>query len=81
MGLNRQVKSLRSSSEHRLKIRALSFPRHYSDIDALEARVFQKLVQLHFAETEPMIGVKLACPLKGMVQQVENDDTPILPQD
>jgi hypothetical protein len=73
--------SFRPGREHGLEIRALFFPRDYANIDAFEAGVFQKLVQLHFAKTEPVIGVKLARPLEGMVQQVENEDTPILPQD
>src|SRR5437588_11515687 len=50
--------SLRPSREYGLKIRALFFPRDHANIDVLEAGVFQKLVQLHFAETEPVISVK-----------------------
>src|SRR2546423_15154833 len=70
--------SLRPSREYGLKIRTLFFPRDYANIDVLEAGVFQKLVQLHFAETEPVISVKLARPLEGMVQQIENHNAPIL---
>ena len=70
--------SLRPSREYGLKIRALFFPRDYANIDVLEAAVFQKLVQLHFAETEPVISVKLARSLEGMVQQIENHNAPIL---
>src|SRR3977135_3585983 len=70
--------SLRPSRESRLKIWALFFSRDHANIDVLEAGVFQKLVQLHFAETEPVIGVKLARPLKGMVQQIENQSAPLL---
>ena len=70
--------SLRPSREYGLKIRALFFPRDHANIDVLEAGVFQKLVQLHFAETEPVISVKFARPLEGMVQQIENHNAPIL---
>src|SRR5438270_9272884 len=72
--------SLRPSREYGLKIRTLFFPRNHANIDVLEAGVFQKLVQLHFAETEPVISVKLARPLEGMVQQIENHNAPILSQ-
>src|SRR6266576_5805802 len=70
--------SLRPSREYGLKIRILFFPRNHANIDVLEAGVFQKLVQLHFAETEPVISVKFTRPLEGMVQQIENHNPPIL---
>src|SRR2546423_4197619 len=70
--------SLRPRSEHGLKIGALFFPRDYTDINVLEAGVFQKLVQLHFTETEPVIGVKLARPLERMAQQIEDHDASVL---
>ena len=62
--------SLCSGGEHGLKIGTLFFPRDYADIDVLEAGVFEQLVQLHFTETEPVIGVKLARPLERMAQQI-----------
>src|SRR6266576_1099365 len=69
--------SLRPGGEHGLKIGALFFPRDYADIDVLEAGVFEKLVQLHFTETEPVIGVKLARPLERMAQQIEDHDASV----
>src|SRR5437899_12193917 len=72
--------SLRPSREQGLKIRTLFFPRDHANIDVLEAGVFQKLVQLHFAETEPVISVEFARSLEGMVQQIENHNAPILSQ-
>src|SRR5439155_13889724 len=72
--------SLRPSREQGLKIRTLFFPRDHADIDVLEVDVFQKLVQLHFAETEPVISVEFARSLEGMVQQIENHNAPILSQ-
>ena len=70
--------SFRPSREYGLKIRTLFFPRDDVNIDVLEAGVFQKLVQLHFAETEPVIGVKLARPLERMAQQIEDHDASVL---
>ena len=78
--LGRTPELFRPGGEDGLEIWALFFPGDYTNINAFEAGVFQKLVQLHFAETEPVIGVKLARPLERMAQQIENNDTPILPQ-
>ena len=50
------------------------FPRDHRDFDVLEAGCFEKLVQLHFAEAEPVIGVKFARPLEAMAEQIENHD-------
>src|SRR5437660_8183643 len=61
--------SLRPSREQGLKIRTLFFPRDHADIDVLEADVFQKLVQLHFAETEPVISVEFARSLELYADQ------------
>ena len=71
-------RSLCPGGEDRLEIGTLLLPRNDADIDVFKAGVFQKLMQLHFAETEPVIGVKLARAFEGMTQQIENYDAPVL---
>ena len=60
--------SLRPGGEYGLKIRTLFFSRDHANIDVFEAGVFQKLVQLHFAETEPVIQIKFARFLEAMAE-------------
>ena len=38
-----------------------------------EAVFFQKLVQLHFTEAEPVVRVQFASPFEAMVQKIEDD--------
>jgi len=58
-------------------MRALLLPRHHADFDIAKTGFFKKLVQLHFTETEPAIGVKFPRSLKSMAQQIEHDDAAI----
>jgi hypothetical protein len=51
-----------------LEMWALLFPRHHPDINIFETGLFQKIVELHFAEAEPMIEIKLAGFLKLMAE-------------
>src|SRR2546423_4234159 len=60
---------------------ALFFPRDDCDFDVLEPGAFEKLMELHFAEAEPVIGVKLAGALKPVAEQIENDDAAAFAQD
>ena len=57
-----------------LEMRALFFPRDDRHLDVLEPGRFEKLVQLHFAEAEPVIGVKLAGPLEAVAEEIQNYD-------
>jgi len=63
-----------------LEMRTLLFPRHHPDVDVFEARLFEEIVELHFAEAEPVIEVKLAGFLKLMAEQIEDDHAPIFSQ-
>ncbi len=47
----------------------------------LNPAVFEKLVQLHFAEAEPVIGIKFAGALKAVAEQIEDDEPAAFPQD
>jgi len=51
---------LNAGRENRLEMRALFFPRNDGDFDVLKAGGVEKLMELNFAEAEPVIGVKLA---------------------
>src|SRR6476646_4508577 len=66
--------------KHRLEMRTLLFPGYHAHINILEPRVLQELVQLHFAEPEPVIGVQFPRSLKGMAQQIQDHDAPVLSQ-
>ena len=51
---------LYSRRENGLKMRALLFPRNDADLNLSETAFFQELMQLHFAESEPVICVQFA---------------------
>src|ERR1043166_2823250 len=53
-------------------MRALFFPRDDGELNIFEAGRLEKLMELHFAEAEPMIGVKLARSLEAVAEQIEN---------
>ena len=59
-------------------MRALFFARDDGDFDVAEAGLFEQLMQLHFAETEPVIGVKFARSFELVAEQIENDDAAAL---
>src|SRR5450432_1741244 len=59
---------------------ALLFPRNNRHLDIFESARFEKLVELHFAEAEPMIGVKLTCALEAMAEQIQDHDPSALSQ-
>ena len=56
-------------------MRALRFARDDAHIDLLKASFFQKAMQLHFAEAEPVISIQLAGAFKLMAEQIENHET------
>ena len=64
-----------SLRENGLKMRALVFPRDNVDLNVSETAFFQELMQLHFAESEPVVGVQFASALKPVAQQIENDQS------
>ena len=64
--------------ENGLEMRALFFARDDRDFDVLETGFFQKLVQLHFAEAEPVIGIKFARLFETMAEQIENHEAAAL---
>jgi hypothetical protein len=66
--------------EDGLEMRTLLFPRHHPDVDVFEARLFEEIVELHFAEAEPVIEIKLAGFLKLMAEQIEDDHASIFSQ-
>jgi hypothetical protein len=61
-----RAESLRPGGKHRLKMGTLFFPPHDPDINILEPGFFQEFVQLHLAETEPVIGVKVTGMSSGL---------------
>ena len=64
----------RTCCENGLEMRALFFSRDHCHLDVLESSRFEKLMQLHFAETQPVIGVKLAGALEAVAEQIQNYD-------
>src|SRR5437763_15682590 len=61
-------------------MRALFLPRHDRDLDVFEAARLEKLMELHFAEAEPVVRVKLTRALETVAEQIENHDPPALAQ-
>ena len=61
-----------SLRENGLKMRALVFPRDNVDLNVSETAFFQQLMQLHFAESEPVICIQLASAFEPVTQQIEN---------
>src|SRR5205814_7836793 len=55
-------------------MRTLLFARDDCDLDIFEAGRLEKLMELHFAEAEPVIGVEFAGTLEAVAEQIENDD-------
>ncbi|MFZ1218787.1 MAG: hypothetical protein WAO00_05800 [Chthoniobacterales bacterium] len=51
-------------------MRALLFPRDNGDLDVLEAGGFEKLMELNFAETQPVIGIQLAGALEAVAERL-----------
>src|SRR4051812_49086077 len=60
--------------EDGLEVRAFLFPRDHRDLDLTEPTLLQQLMQLHFAEAEPVIRVKFPRALEAVTEQVENDE-------
>jgi len=58
-------------------MRTLFFARHYTHFDITKTTFFEKFVQSHFAEAQPVIGIKLTGFLKTVTEQIEHDDTAI----
>ena len=59
-----------SRRKNRLEMRTLFFARNNRDFDILEAAGFEKLMELHFAKPEPMIGVELASAFEAVAEQI-----------
>src|SRR5262249_61509482 len=57
-------------------MRGLFFPRDDADLDVPETAFFEELVQLNFAESEPVIRVKFARFFESMAQQIEDHQSP-----
>src|SRR5207245_9272647 len=62
-------------------MRTLFFARHDTHFDITKATFFEKFMQSHFAEAQPVIGIKLTGFLKTVTEQMEHDDTAILFQE
>src|SRR5882724_2306886 len=54
----------------------LLFPGNNADLDIPEAAFLEQLVQLHFAESEPVIRVKFTRLFEPVTQKVKNYQTP-----
>ena len=63
---------LHAGREDGLKMRALLFAGDDADLDVAEAAFFQELVELRFAEAEPVVGVEFARFFELMAEQIEN---------
>jgi hypothetical protein len=59
-----------SRRKNRLEMGTLFFARNNRDFDVLEAAGFEKLMELHFAKPEPMIGVELAGAFEAVAEQI-----------
>src|ERR1700693_3705789 len=46
--------------QDRLELRVLFLPRNDPDVDLFKPGVFEQAMQLHFAESEPAIGIKFS---------------------
>ena len=64
--------SFYSGREHRLEMRALLFSRNHADLDLSETAFFHELMQLHFAESEPVICIQFASAFEPVAQKIEN---------
>jgi hypothetical protein len=53
-------------------MRTLFLSRDHAHFDFSEVVFFKKLMQLHFAKSEPVVRVQLACSFKPMVLKIEN---------
>src|SRR5581483_3005197 len=83
--LNGQTKhpprSLDAGCKHGLEMRALFFSRDYAHLNVPKSGFFQELMQLHFAEAQPVVGIKFARFFEAMTQQIENHKTTAAFQD
>src|SRR4029453_9887436 len=70
------ARSFQPRREHRLKMRALLCPGHDADFDLPEPASFQELMQLHFAEAEPMVCIQFAGLFEPVTQQIKNYKAP-----
>ena len=59
-------------------MRTLLLPRHDPDFQFAKAGLLEPLMQLHLAEAEPLVGVKLTRTLEAVAEQVQNDEPPAL---
>src|SRR5207248_3730371 len=57
---NEARRSLYACPENGLKMRTLLLARDDAHFDSPEAAFFQKLMQLHFAKSEPVVGIQVA---------------------
>ena len=78
LGQNRSRRGTASATllnpgrEHRLKMRALLFARNDADLDVPEPAFFQELMQLYFAESEPVICIQFPGAFEAVTQKIEN---------
>ena len=64
-----------SRRKHGLKMRALFFLGNHADLDISESAFFQELMQLHFAESEPVICIQFASAFEPVTQKIENHES------
>ena len=60
---------------------ALFFARHYAHFNVAKVASFQKLLQAHFPEPEPVLRVKLPRLLDIVFEQIQHNDTAISQSD
>ena len=59
-------------------MRTLLLPRHDRDFQFAKAGLLEPLMQLHLAEAEPLVGVKLARFFEAMTEQVQHNNAAVL---
>ena len=57
-------------------MRALLLACDDAHLNFAEAVFFQKLMQLHFAKSEPVVRIQFAGPFEAMAQKIEDDQPP-----
>src|SRR5437660_259227 len=75
---NNACRSLHASGKDGLEMRTLLFPRDDADFNLAKTAFFQKFVQTHLAEAEPVVGVKFARLFETMTEEIEHNDASIL---
>src|SRR4051812_43662129 len=69
-------RSLNAAGKNSLKMRALLFPGNNTDLDFPKPAFLEELMQLHFAESQPVVSIKFTRLFESMTQQIENHESP-----